>query len=104
MSNGNSKLPPNSGMSDERWLGRNERQEQSGRTDISSAMRAILNHAEAADELIADARKAAAYALESFRWILKEEPRTGGAVKAAMSVGKLERLLARVDALTKDTA
>lgn len=99
MSNGNSKLPPNSGMSDERWLGRNERQEQSGRTDISSAMRAILNHAEAADELIAELAEALRAAEHQH-----DDAHGFDACAGCFTEGLAIAALARVDALTKDTA
>ncbi len=53
MSNGNSKLPPNSGMSDERWLSKDERA-QSWEAPNGTWQRMLCDHAEAADELIAE--------------------------------------------------
>jgi len=102
MSNGNSKLPPNSGMSDERWLTPDERdaiggwfqQRQPNRESFENAD-ALLDHAEAADKLITE---------------LAER------LRATANVTGVNRgcdcnpcwtdrdLLARVDALTKDTA
>lgn len=102
MSNGNSKLPANSGMSDERWLSKDERdviggwfqQRQPNREAFENAD-ALLDHAEAADELIAELAEALRQqvGLHYAGWT---DP--GNAMTNATTA------LARVDALTKDTA
>lgn len=111
-------------MTDPRWLSKNERwrmehviHRHPKRDEVFDKARELetihedtrrtarlLDHAEAADELIAEARETTIHAVKSFQWILDNEPHTGAAMKAAVTIGKLNQLLARVDALTKDTA
>lgn len=79
-------------MSDERWLSKDEREVFNG-TQISSSELALLDHAEAADELIAELA-------EALRLYARFQ-------RGAFGDGKpdyVRNALARVDALTKDTA
>ena len=110
MSNGNSKLPPNSGMSDERWLSKDERdviggwfqQRQPNREAFENAD-VLLDHAEAADELIAELaaclRTHVAFSTTADGMCAWPEHSSGG-----MAYYNSTDTLARVDALTKDTA
>ncbi len=87
-------------MSDERWLGKDERdviggwfqQRQPNREAFENAD-ALLDHAEAADELIAELAEALRHVERT--WNDRFRPEAAASVR---------RALARVDALTKDTA
>lgn len=118
MSNGNSKLPPNSGMSDERWLSKDQR----GRMehvihrhpkrdevfDKASELETIhedtrrtaqlLDHAEAADELVTELAVCIDYWWSKHDCMGPDDCYCGGYDGPIMTARR------RVDALTKDTA
>ncbi len=81
MSNGNSKHTTNSGMSDGRWLSNDRR--------LYADSQDLFDHAEAADELIAELAEA----------LRRHDDRYRVGPGAITADGAL---LARVDALTKD--